>query len=196
MLQQGVSVKLPTATNTVDKPEVQGQTVTRERQGVYLNPSRFRKASWRPRSTWLLENSNRQDRAHQGRRRGRAQRRDGGDADQFRQAGLRTSASSRTQESQAGEVSNGSRASPLGADKVVKGEVPHASSDMNVRRSTTCCSCSVIFMAALLSREGRRHSAGGEKRRPSPDVSQIVIDYSADKRISVNKQDVTINELE
>jgi hypothetical protein len=67
---------------------------------------------------------------------------------------------------------------------------------MNVRRSTTCCSCSVIFMAALLSREGRRHSAGGEKRRPSPDVSQIVIDYSADKRISVNKQDVTINELE
>jgi len=27
MLQQGVSVKLPTASNTVDKPEVQGQTV-------------------------------------------------------------------------------------------------------------------------------------------------------------------------
>ena len=27
MLQQGVAVKLPTATNTVDKPEVQGQTV-------------------------------------------------------------------------------------------------------------------------------------------------------------------------
>ena len=39
MLQQGVSVKLPTATNTVDKPEVQGQTVIaigRDKQ-FYLN---------------------------------------------------------------------------------------------------------------------------------------------------------------
>ena len=39
MLQQGVSVKLPTASNTVDKPEVQGQTVIaigRDKQ-VYLN---------------------------------------------------------------------------------------------------------------------------------------------------------------
>src|SRR5206468_12401008 len=39
MLQQGVSVKLPTATNTVDKPEVQAQTVIaigRDKQ-VYLN---------------------------------------------------------------------------------------------------------------------------------------------------------------
>ena len=39
MLQQGVSVTLPKATNTVDKPEVQGQTVIaigRDRQ-MYLN---------------------------------------------------------------------------------------------------------------------------------------------------------------
>ena len=32
--------------------------------------------------------------------------------------------------------------------------------------------------------------------RDPPDVSQIVLDYTADKKISVNKQDVTINELE
>ena len=31
MLQQGVSVKLPTAANTVDKPETQDQTVDRDR---------------------------------------------------------------------------------------------------------------------------------------------------------------------
>ena len=39
MLQQGVAVTLPKATNTVDKPEVQGQTVIaigRDRQ-MYLN---------------------------------------------------------------------------------------------------------------------------------------------------------------
>ena len=39
MLQQGVSVSLPKANNTVDKPEVQGQTVIaigRDRQ-IYLN---------------------------------------------------------------------------------------------------------------------------------------------------------------
>ena len=39
MLQQGVSVKLPTAVNTVDKPEVQGQTViaiAKDKQ-IYLN---------------------------------------------------------------------------------------------------------------------------------------------------------------
>ena len=39
LLQQGVSVKLPTATNTVDKPETQGQTViaVAADKSVYLN---------------------------------------------------------------------------------------------------------------------------------------------------------------
>ncbi len=39
LLQQGVSVKLPTATNTADKPETQGQTViaiAKDKQ-IYLN---------------------------------------------------------------------------------------------------------------------------------------------------------------
>src|SRR6266436_4218065 len=39
LLQQGVSVKLPTATNTSDKPETQGQTViaiAKDKQ-IYLN---------------------------------------------------------------------------------------------------------------------------------------------------------------
>ena len=39
LLQQGISVKLPTASNTVDKPETQGQTVVAiaAKGGIYLN---------------------------------------------------------------------------------------------------------------------------------------------------------------
>jgi len=39
LLQQGISVELPTAENTVDKPETQGQTVVAiaAKGGIYLN---------------------------------------------------------------------------------------------------------------------------------------------------------------
>jgi biopolymer transport protein TolR len=58
MLQQGVSVKLPTAANTVDKPEVQGQTVVaigRDKQ-MYLNAKPVQEAEMGTRVTELLEN--------------------------------------------------------------------------------------------------------------------------------------------
>jgi biopolymer transport protein TolR len=58
MLQQGVSVKLPTATNTVDKPEVQGQTVIaigRDKQ-LYLNAKPVGEAELARRVTEILEN--------------------------------------------------------------------------------------------------------------------------------------------
>jgi biopolymer transport protein TolR len=58
MLQQGVSVKLPTAANTVDKPEVQGQTVVaigRDKQ-MYLNAKPVQEAEMATRVTELLEN--------------------------------------------------------------------------------------------------------------------------------------------
>ncbi|MGH9172870.1 MAG: ExbD/TolR family protein [Vicinamibacterales bacterium] len=58
----------------------------------------------------------------------------------------------------------------------------------------------VIFMAALpLSQRGLDVNLPAETKtpdQPQPDVSQIVLEYSADKKISVNKQDVTIIQLE
>ena len=59
MLQQGVSVKLPTATNTVDKPEVQGQTVIAiaKDKGLYLNAKQIQEGDLASKVTELLENS-------------------------------------------------------------------------------------------------------------------------------------------
>jgi biopolymer transport protein ExbD len=58
----------------------------------------------------------------------------------------------------------------------------------------------IIFMAALpLTQKGVDINLPLETRRSqeqTPDISQIVVEYSADRRISVNKQDVTIAELE
>src|SRR6201989_2308089 len=59
LLQQGVSVKLPTATNTVDKPEVQGQTVIAiaKDKGIYLNAKQIQEGDLASKVTELLENS-------------------------------------------------------------------------------------------------------------------------------------------
>ena len=58
MLQQGVSVVLPTATNTADKPEVQGQTVIaigRDKQ-FYLNAKAVAEGQLATKVNEILEN--------------------------------------------------------------------------------------------------------------------------------------------
>ena len=57
MLQQGVSLRLPTATNTVDKPESQDQTVisVAANKEIYLNAKPIREIDLAQRLTDLLE---------------------------------------------------------------------------------------------------------------------------------------------